>query len=844
MVMTNYDETANEQLQPTEVEETVENSLVDRELKIQKELQELTLRSEQMKSKEEQLELERQLLLQEKQVLQEKMLENQQLSSELASRQLELEEKEAEERVQFINIKLAEADRLKVELEKSLDAKREEIENKKEKLVKEFDKKREELEKSYITIEKDFTLRKQALEKDISSYRKTRLKELEQEYNTEYKLVQQRLEQFRKDIEEIILEKEQLIDQSLKALKADRLMFEKERQALQKTEEDIRQKEIDLTSRENALRMEQQLLKSDQEVLEERVAREIQSRLEEKDLEVEQVKVNNSRLLTRINMMQQEIAEHNENRIRLGNRTLEDLLREIEESQKEIVDLRQELNVRPDQQVVTLLEEKSRRYDDLHTQYLEASRKLHELEMAKHGYETSVAQLQIQRQNYEMEVKRREVIELQIQKYEEEVNRLKAIHEQPEEVKARRGVIEEPYFEMKKMLKTSQSVSEMQWLKFIIHQCEKSGMKFNKRLLIAFHTALKTAEYSPLTVLAGVSGTGKSELPRLYTRFGGLYYLPLPVQPDWDSPQSLFGYFNSVDNRFNATPLIRSMVQFQQQTNERTEATSLKDGVLLVLLDEMNLAHVELYFSELLSKLELRRANPDPVFIDIDLGAGMDKLKVELSRNVLWVGTMNEDETTKSLSDKVIDRGNLISFPRPTTFEDRKNASLEKASPKIPLEMWNGWLAQQVIFEDELAKYKTALEEINGYLEVVGRALGHRVWQSVQNYIGHHPLVIVANENEDEDALNKAIQSAFEEAIVHKVMPKLRGIEVEGTAYTECLSPIEEKLQEVAPGLVEDFNLAISNAYGVFIWRSAKYLENEIIIETQAKSEDSTESNE
>jgi 5-methylcytosine-specific restriction endonuclease McrBC GTP-binding regulatory subunit McrB len=134
-------------------------------------------------------------------------------------------------------------------------------------------------------------------------------------------------------------------------------------------------------------------------------------------------------------------------------------------------------------------------------------------------------------------------------------------------------------------------------------------MHFGPRLLRTFHTSLKAAEMSPLTVLAGVSGTGKSELPRLYARFGGLAFLPLAVQPNWDSPQSLFGYFNSVENRFNATELLQAMVQFQPSRQGSKREHSQEDRLLLVLLDEMNLAYVEQYFSDLLSKLEQRRGD-------------------------------------------------------------------------------------------------------------------------------------------------------------------------------------------------------------------------------------------
>ncbi|HIB83311.1 MAG TPA: chromosome partitioning protein ParA, partial [Chromatiaceae bacterium] len=203
-------------------------------------------------------------------------------------------------------------------------------------------------------------------------------------------------------------------------------------------------------------------------------------------------------------------------------------------------------------------------------------------------------------------------------------------------------------------------------------------MHFNPRILKAFHTALKTAEWSPITVLAGVSGTGKSELPRLYSHFGGLMYEPLSVQPNWDSQESMLGFFNSIDNKFDAQPVLRFLAQSQKSWEEGDDGyPGLEDAVCMILLDEMNLAHPELYWSEFLSKLETRRGKSgkgggiDLPFIPVKIGAGMLPYELKLGRNVLWAGTMNQDETTKSLSDKVLDRSIIIHFPRPTTLKRR-----------------------------------------------------------------------------------------------------------------------------------------------------------------------------
>jgi 5-methylcytosine-specific restriction endonuclease McrBC GTP-binding regulatory subunit McrB len=428
-------------------------------------------------------------------------------------------------------------------------------------------------------------------------------------------------------------------------------------------------------------------------------------------------------------------------------------------------------------------------------------------------------------------------LQASIEKYEQEVNRFRSLYEQPKELAGRLESIENPYFEKRAMAQLEKS--EKDWLDKIYNNCRAAGIEFNQRLLYSFHTALKTADWSPITVLAGVSGTGKSLLPEYYSRFGGIYFMSMAVQPDWDSPQSLFGYFNSVDNRFNATTLIRAMVQFSSKANQVNKDSNLSDAMFIVLLDEMNLAHVELYFSDMLSKLERRRNSDDEIDVEIDLGAGMPKYLLELTDSILWVGTMNEDETTKSLSDKVLDRGNLLSFPRPKEFISRSKANHVEAAQMLPKSVWQGWLDANVIAEEEftsrIGKYKKGLEDINGAMEFAGRALGHRVWQSIENYMANHPKVIAAIKAEkfDDTKCELAMQEAFEEALVHKVMPKLRGIETDGETKIKCIDEIKKVLfgqngsGGLAPGLEADFKHATENAYESFIWSSAKYLEIE-----------------
>ena len=356
----------------------------------------------------------------------------------------------------------------------------------------------------------------------------------------------------------------------------------------------------------------------------------------------------------------------------LGGKDPAEILRALNSQTDELKRLREELATRP-------TEEMRERYQALESDARNQRARADELERQIISNEAAVAEIgDLRRQNSVLNAEnkslaqRASIFESAANEAQAELNRLRAAYERPAEVEARYKEIEMPHISVDKAKQPVQhEIDEITWLTGIGNACDTYGLHFNPRILKAFHTALKTSEWSPLTVLAGVSGTGKSELPRLYSHFGGIYFEPLSVQPNWDSQESMLGFFNSIDNKFNAQPVLRLLAQSQKPWSN--DYPGLQDAVCLILLDEMNLAHPELYFAEFLSKLELRRGRKgsDVPFIPVKIGAGMKPYELSLGRNVLWTGTMNQDETTKSLSDKVLDRSIIINFPRPTELKRR-----------------------------------------------------------------------------------------------------------------------------------------------------------------------------
>ena len=402
---------------------------------------------------------------------------------------------------------------------------------------------------------------------------------------------------------------------------------------------------------------------------------------------------------------------------------------------------------------------------------------------------------------------------------EDQLTRLRSTYENPAERDDRIKAINEPLIREHLDRNKSADIKETEWLKGINDKIEQSGFHFSNRILKAFHTALKTSEMSPLTVLAGVSGTGKSELPRLYSRFGGINFLSMPVEPNWDCQEAMLGYYNSIDNCFEPTDMLRLLAQSQRNVDDQL---GLNDVMTMILLDEMNLANVELYFADFLSKLETRRGLNENdrsfPFIGVKIGSKMADFPLRLGRNVLWTGTMNNDETTKTLSDKVLDRGIVINFPRPKTLiRSGKNRVLAEPAPLLLKSNWSSWQTA-VDFEDNLINdYKEKIEKINEQLGKAGRALGHRVWQSIENYMSLYPDVIAA---ESDSSRKHAMDNAFEDQLVQKVMPKLRGLETRGT-QKDVLDAIKSIIPET---LHEDFKNAVEQNYGQFIWTTSGYL--------------------
>jgi hypothetical protein len=242
---------------------------------------------------------------------------------------------------------------------------------------------------------------------------------------------------------------------------------------------------------------------------------------------------------------------------------------------------------------------------------------------------------------------------------------------------------------------------------------------------------------SPLVLLQGISGTGKTSLPVAFARAVGTKATIVEVQAGWRDPQDLAGHYNAFEKKFYEREFLKALY--------RAQTPRWRDTLQLVVLDEMNLSHPEQYFSDLLSameqKLEDRKlvlmthaVHPAPALLRE--GAGLP-----VPPNVLFVGTANHDETTKDFADKTYDRAHVMEFPhRPTPFEVRP------MGPRNPISYSALISAFETAIREKRATAEAAIKYLNEQLRdplsqwfQVG--WGPRLEKQMERYV---PVVVAA----------------------------------------------------------------------------------------------------
>ena len=322
----------------------------------------------------------------------------------------------------------------------------------------------------------------------------------------------------------------------------------------------------------------------------------------------------------------------------------------------------------------------------------------------------------------------------------------------------------------------------------------QKNLYYSEEILEQFYGALCTNQ---LLILSGSPGTGKTSLVEGFSEAIGSNLKIIAVQPNWTDNQDLLGFYNPIEKTYVSTPFLDAII----------EAKENPEKLYIICLDEMNLAQVEFYFSEFLSKLqsvertielysdyiykqtknELINKICDLTGIDLnkndlDLIDKLNKIniqdkdyfyklkwqwnfinrypaKIQIPKNIRFVGTINKDETTKDLSPKVIDRSYIMEI-KSYDKEIEKNMKTfkkkyeETYSKRLFLKADNF----QFIKEDIPDEINERLIKIEKCLYDIGVHLNNRFYDQVREYIG-------ANIYEKSNILDNIVST--------KILPKI-----------------------------------------------------------------------
>ncbi len=265
------------------------------------------------------------------------------------------------------------------------------------------------------------------------------------------------------------------------------------------------------------------------------------------------------------------------------------------------------------------------------------------------------------------------------------------------------------------------------------------GFSYEDGLIENFYLSLKS---KPFVILSGTSGTGKTRLVKLFAEAVGATtengrYKMVPVRPDWSDSSDLFGH---VDLNGNFIP--GAIIDFVKQ------AEIDREHPYFLCLDEMNLARVEYYLSDILSVIETRdladgRIPSDPLVTDTYYGPDTAATKrygtILFPESLYIVGTVNMDETTFPFSRKVLDRANTIEFSYVDLIPDFEVFSLE--APRT-LSLRNSFLKTEYLLlsqcaeeSEAVAGYCLELQKINGILQKANAHVGYRVRDEIIFYL-------------------------------------------------------------------------------------------------------------
>jgi hypothetical protein len=309
--------------------------------------------------------------------------------------------------------------------------------------------------------------------------------------------------------------------------------------------------------------------------------------------------------------------------------------------------------------------------------------------------------------------------------------------------------------ERRKSLKTSNTTLN-ELVHFVVEYARNSRLhlSYTEEDIATFVAGLGA---SKLSILQGMSGTGKTSLPKIFSEaiLGNCEIVE--VESSWKDKNELLGYYNEFSMKY--TPKKFTLALYKSVLN--------KEIFTFILLDEMNLSRIEYYFSDFLSLMEHEEDKRELKLINIKLsraekGNEIDYLALEqghtlrVPANVWFIGTANRDESTFVISDKVYDRAQTINFTK-------RAAKVRNYSNPIPQQYYDFETMNRLLLEAKQngkfdAENNDLVKNVEALLAPFNISFGNRILKQIEDFVNIYSACF-ANEDVESEAIEKILLS-------------------------------------------------------------------------------------
>ena len=268
-----------------------------------------------------------------------------------------------------------------------------------------------------------------------------------------------------------------------------------------------------------------------------------------------------------------------------------------------------------------------------------------------------------------------------------------------------------------------------------------------------------------LVILQGISGTGKTSLAYAWGKFLKHDSCVASVQPSWRDRTELFGYFNEFTKKFNETEVLKEMYM-----------AGYTDDIYTIILDEMNISRVEYYFAEMLSILEM--PNKDEWIVELVSSPWpndpkrLDEGKLRIPPNMWYIGTINNDDSTFMVTDKVYDRAMPLDINEKFPAFEPIDTEAQDINFSYVDKLFTEAIANNPVSQETLDK----VEEMDNYVIQHFRiAFGNRIVMHMKKFV---PVYVACGGDEVDGVdyfIAKKILRKFEQLNVSYIRDEIDG---------------------------------------------------------------------